>query len=79
MRNVINKRLLHAVVLSTSLGVMAMAQAHFMKAEHGTLNIKDDGVYMVLSLPASVFNGYIEHRHDIPCSSGNLAQTGHAS
>ena len=27
-----------------------------MKAQHGTLNFKEDGIYMVLSLPASVFD-----------------------
>lgn len=33
-----------------------MASAHFMVAQHGTLNFVDDGVYMVLSLPMSAFN-----------------------
>lgn len=33
-----------------------MASAHFMVAQHGTLNFVDDGVYMVLSLPMSAFS-----------------------
>ena len=31
--------------------------AHMMVAQHGTLNIIDDGVFMVLSLPVSAFEG----------------------
>jgi hypothetical protein len=33
------------------------AQAHLMVAQHGTLNIVDDGAFMVLSLPISAFVG----------------------
>ncbi|MDP5030382.1 MAG: hypothetical protein NWQ54_12990 [Paraglaciecola sp.] len=32
------------------------AHAHLMVAQHGTLNIVEDNVYMVLSLPISAFN-----------------------
>ena len=35
----------------------SVAHAHLMPAQHGTLNIVDDGVYMVLSLPISAFPG----------------------
>lgn len=40
------------------LAVMASfsAQAHLMVAQHGTLNITGDGVFMVLSLPVSAFS-----------------------
>jgi hypothetical protein len=31
--------------------------AHVMVAQHGTLNVIDDGVFMVLSLPVSAFEG----------------------
>lgn len=31
--------------------------AHMMVAQHGTLNVIDDGVFMVLSLPVSAFEG----------------------
>jgi hypothetical protein len=34
-----------------------MAHAHLMAAQHGTLNIVEDGAYMVLSLPTSAFDG----------------------
>jgi hypothetical protein len=34
-----------------------VAHAHLMVAQHGTLNIVDDGVFMVLSLPISAFDG----------------------
>jgi hypothetical protein len=37
-----------------------LAHAHLMVAQHGTLNIVDDGVFMVLSLPISAFNGVDE-------------------
>ena len=46
--------------MTLSLVVLALvsplAQAHLMKAQHGTLNIFEDGIYMVLSLPASAFD-----------------------
>jgi hypothetical protein len=47
-----------ALVLLTLLSAMltpGMAQGHLMPAQHGTLNIRDDGVFMVLSLPMSAF------------------------
>lgn len=31
--------------------------AHMMVAQHGTLNVVDDGVFMVLSLPVTAFEG----------------------
>ena len=39
------------------LFAIAPAQAHLMVAQHGTLNLVGDGVYMVLSLPVSAFAG----------------------
>ena len=33
------------------------AQAHLMEVQHGTLNIIDDGAFIVLSLPISAFGG----------------------
>lgn len=39
------------------------SHAHLMVAQHGTLNISPNGVYMVLSLPVSSFNG-IDDNHD---------------
>lgn len=45
--------------LALTLGVLLSpsAQAHLMVAQHGTLNIVDDAVFMVLSLPVSAFTG----------------------
>jgi len=34
-----------------------LAQAHLMVAQRGTLNLVDDGAYMVLSVPVSAFTG----------------------
>ena len=34
-----------------------LAQAHLMVAQHGTLNIVDEDIFMVLSLPISAFYG----------------------
>lgn len=48
--------LLIAIVLSTSLYSNA-ALAHLMVAQKGTLNIVDNKVYMVLSVPISAFDG----------------------
>ena len=40
-----------------TLCVAQLAHAHLMVAQHGTLNIVDDGAFMVLSLPISAFAG----------------------
>jgi HupE / UreJ protein len=37
--------------------LLAPAQAHLMVAQKGTLNFSGDGVYMVLSVPVSAFEG----------------------
>jgi hypothetical protein len=46
-------------LLSCSLTMVSaqLAYAHLMMAQHGTLNIVDDAVFMVLSLPISAFDG----------------------
>ena len=38
-------------------GLSASVNAHLMEAQRGTLNFVNDGVYMVLSLPISAFDG----------------------
>lgn len=38
-----------------SVAIVSQASAHMMVAQHGTLNVKDNGVYMMLSLPVSSF------------------------
>ena len=49
------------VFKSLLLGLMILvtqySHAHVMVAQHGTLNVIDDGVFMVLSLPVSAFDG----------------------
>jgi len=44
-------------VLLLSVGLMTTADAHLMVAQHGTLNIVENGAFMVLSLPVSAFKG----------------------
>lgn len=46
-------------LISTWLTLMLSTPifAHVMVAQHGTLNIVDDGVFMVLSIPVSAFSG----------------------
>jgi len=43
--------------LSLWLLFSPIAQAHLMVAQHGTINIVDDGAFMVLSLAVSSFQG----------------------
>ena len=38
--------------------------AHVMVAQHGTLNVIDDSVFMVLSLPVSAFEGVDDDKDD---------------
>ncbi|MCB1688363.1 MAG: hypothetical protein KDI33_07755 [Halioglobus sp.] len=45
------------VLVTLNLMPVSLAYAHLMAAQHGTLNIVNDGVFMVLSLPASAFQG----------------------
>jgi hypothetical protein len=45
------------VILILTVPMSPSAQAHLMLAQHGTLNIVDDGAFMVLSLPISAFEG----------------------
>lgn len=42
--------------LVLSAAMVPHASAHLMVAQHGTLNFKGDGVFMVLSLPVSAFD-----------------------
>lgn len=44
-------------LLTLTVSMSPSAQAHLMVAQHGTLNIIDDGAFMVLSLPISAFEG----------------------
>lgn len=53
------------IVMSTFLTLLSLLSsnslyAHVMVAQHGTLNVAEDGVYMVISLPVSAFAGIDE-------------------
>ncbi len=48
------KCLLSSLVLSAA--IVPHASAHLMVAQHGTLNIKGNGAFMVLSVPMSAFD-----------------------
>lgn len=50
-------KLMSMSMLTLALPIIPTAHAHLMVAQHGTLNIIDDGVYLVLSLPMSGFEG----------------------
>tara|TARA_R110000744_G_scaffold19280_3_gene50941 strand:+ start:5756 stop:6289 length:534 start_codon:yes stop_codon:yes gene_type:complete len=50
------------IAISTFLVMLSLLcskslYAHVMVAQHGTLNVTEDGVYMVISLPVSAFSG----------------------
>ncbi len=45
------------LILILAVPMSPSVQAHLMVAQHGTLNIVDDGAFMVLSLPISAFEG----------------------
>jgi len=65
----IQKRFFQVLMFCTGLFVASVSHAHLMKPEHGTLNFKDDGVYMVLSLPASLFDAADENNDNLLSSS----------
>lgn len=44
-------------VLSMGVSLIPVANAHMMVAQHGSLNVTQDGTYMILSLPVSAFQG----------------------
>jgi len=44
-------------ILTLSILGGAKSEAHVMVAQNGTLNVMEDGVFMVLSLPVSAFEG----------------------
>jgi hypothetical protein len=50
---------MHRIILTALLGLLIAqaAQAHLMVAQRGSLNIVDNGAYLVLSLPVSAFHG----------------------
>lgn len=57
-------RYLKATLLCLAMAALPaqLVFAHLMEAQHGTLNIVDDSVFMVLSLPISAFEGLDDDR-----------------
>ncbi len=55
------------------LGGLSVAQAHLMVAQRGTLNLVNNGAYMVLSLPASAFQG-VDDDQDGTLSNAELSR-----
>ena len=53
------RQLMKTILLSLVMTTLPaqLVFAHLMVAQHGTLNIVDDSVFMVLSLPVSAFEG----------------------
>lgn len=45
------------------VGLLPAAQAHLMVAQRGTLNLVNDGAFMVLSIPVAAFQG-VDDDHD---------------
>lgn len=52
-----NKLSLSSFFLLISITFSQYSSAHMMVAQHGTLNVNNDGAYMLLSLPVSAFEG----------------------
>lgn len=59
-------------VILVNLLFSSALYAHVMVAQQGTLNIKEDGVYMVISVPVSAFSG-IDDDKDGKLSSEEFA------
>ncbi|MEH6581272.1 MAG: hypothetical protein V7754_04995 [Halioglobus sp.] len=53
---------LTVLVWTVTLATVQLVQAHLMVAQHGTLNIVNDGAFMVLSLPITAFEGLDDDR-----------------
>ncbi|MBB1440774.1 hypothetical protein H5202_19340, partial [Shewanella sp. SG41-4] len=45
-----------AVIFMMNLLMVTEAESHMMVAQHGTINMVNNGAFMVLSLPISAFN-----------------------
>jgi len=68
----LKNKLLKLISVLLTLIVSTHSFAHVMVAQHGTLNIVDDGVFMVLSLPVSAFEG-IDDDQDSKLSSAEFS------
>ena len=61
------------VLLLVNLVFSTVSYAHVMVAQHGSLNIVDDGVFMVISLPVSAFEN-IDDDNDGKLSAEEFTQ-----
>jgi hypothetical protein len=57
------KYLMATFVILLTLATSTSSFAHIMVAQHGTLNVVNNGVFMVISLPVTAFKG-IDDDHD---------------
>ncbi|MGJ8669026.1 MAG: hypothetical protein ACSHXK_06015 [Oceanococcus sp.] len=55
---------LQSLAIAASFLAAFSSHAHLMVAQHGTLNITDGGVFMVLSVPATAFSGIDDDRDE---------------
>lgn len=62
-----------SIAFLLTMTITSQALAHMMVAQHGTLNIVDDGVFMVLSVPVSAFSE-ADSDKDGKLSSAELSQ-----
>lgn len=69
----IKNHVIATVTLLSSILFSRYIYAHVMVAQHGTLNVLDNGVFMVLSLPVSAFEG-IDDDNDGKLSRGEFTR-----
>lgn len=76
MKNIkqrLNTKLILLFSVLLSLLVIPVSHAHMMVAQHGTLNVVDGGVFIVLSLPTSAFSG-VDNDNDSKLSTAEFNQ-----
>jgi len=67
---------LFSLVLVLAWSVASVAQAHLVVSQRGTVNIVDDGAFMVLSLPVSAFSGFDDNQDGLLSVSELRAHAG---
>ena len=73
----LKKSLLQTFLLLGMLFQTSLAYAHLMVAQHGTLNIVDNSIFVTLSIPASAFlkiEGKLDHNSDGELSENEFNQ-----
>ncbi len=80
MNNIGLKRYVRCLLSIWFCFMPLLAQAHLMVAQRGTLNLVDDGAYMVLSVPVSAFIGVDDNQdgllslHELEVHQSELQQ-----